>query len=108
MAKTKRAIKEIIKKYKVKLKELGVQADRIILFGSFAKGTAQEHSDIDLILISDDFKKNNLRERIEVLGIASARIMEPIEARGYTHKEIQNVSPLNFISEVIKTGLVIS
>jgi len=35
---------------------------------------------IDLIVISDDFKDINLRERLEILGIAAGRVFEPIKA----------------------------
>jgi helicase len=58
------------------------------LYGSYAKENPREDSDIDLIVISDDFKDMNLRERLEILGIAS-RVFEPIEALGYTSKEIK-------------------
>jgi hypothetical protein len=63
---------------------------KIILYGSYAKGNPREDSDIDLIVISDDFKDMNLRERLEILGIAAGRVFEPtIEALGYTSKEIK-------------------
>ena len=37
----------------------------IILFGSYAKGTATKQSDIDLLFIISDIKDKNLRESIE-------------------------------------------
>lgn len=37
----------------------------IVLFGSYAKGTANKHSDIDLMFIVNDLKDRNLREAIE-------------------------------------------
>lgn len=37
----------------------------IILFGSYTKGKANKHSDIDLIFIVNDLKNKNLRESIE-------------------------------------------
>ncbi len=37
---------------------LGLTFKKVILFGSFAKGTADEWSDIDLLLISDQFTDN--------------------------------------------------
>jgi len=35
--------------------------DKIILFGSYAKGTANEESDIDLFLLKDDLKIDESR-----------------------------------------------
>ncbi len=54
----------------------------------YAKGNLREDSDIDLVVISDDFKNMNLRERLEILGLAAGQVFEPIEALGYTPKEI--------------------
>ena len=87
------------------LKALGVTVERVILFGSFAKGNPRKDSDIDLIIVSEDFRKMNLRQRLEVLGIAAARIMQPVEAKGYTLKEINNPSKPKFLSHILKVGM---
>ena len=105
MAATGQEIKSIVGRYKNMLTRLGIDAERIILFGSYAQGTATDYSDIDLIVISNDFERMNLRERLEILGVAAAKIMKPIEAKGYTSSEITKVSPLNYISEALKTGI---
>lgn len=105
MFKTRQKIKKIVDEYKKTLFGLGIRAERVILFGSFAKGNPKQGSDIDLVVISNDFKKLNLRERLEVLGVAAVRIMKPIEAKGYTLKEIQNASPASFLQEVLMTGV---
>lgn len=100
-------IKEIIAEYKQALKALGVNVERVILYGSHAKGSQREDSDIDLVVISNDFRKMNLRQRLEVLGIAAARIMKPIEARGYTPEEINMVTEASFLKEVLEMGVSI-
>ncbi len=67
-----------------------------------------EDSDIDLIIVSNDFQGMNLRERSEVLGITAARIMKPIEARGYTTQEIKATpSSTNFLKEILTASVVI-
>lgn len=58
------------------------------MYGSYAKGKAREDSDIDLVVISSDFENMNVRERLETLGLAAGNILEPIEALGYTPKEV--------------------
>ena len=98
-------IKEIISQYKSVLRTLGISVDRAILFGSFVNGNARKDSDIDLIVISEDFKKMNLRQRLEVLGIAAVRIMQPIEAQGYTLKEIKSSEKSKFLSHILKVGI---
>ena len=102
MVKTGQQIEEIIKQFKSKLLDLGVVVDRVILFGSYAKGTPREDSDIDLLVVSRDFEGMNLRERLEVLGMASARIMQPIQAKGYTVKEIESTEKDSFLTEVLE------
>ena len=105
MPSTGQKIKKIVSQYKKALLALGIRVERVILFGSFAKGNPRKDSDIDLLVISNDFQKFNLRERLEILGIAAVRIMKPIEAKGYTLKEIQNVAPVSFLQEALVTGI---
>lgn len=100
-------IEEIIKAYKQVLMALGINVERVILYGSYASGNQREDSDIDLVIISKDFRKMNLRERLEVLGIAAARIMEPVEAKGYTPEEIQITQEASFLREVLEMGVSI-
>jgi hypothetical protein len=89
MFKKTRDVKRIIERYRQELKNLNINSKKIILYGSYAKGNPREDSDIDLIVISDDFKDMNVRERLEILGVAAGRVFEPIEALGYTPKEIK-------------------
>ena len=106
MAKETRDITIIIEKYKNELRKLGINPQRTILYGSYAKGEHKEYSDIDVIVISDDFKDMNLRERLEILGLAGGRILEPIEALGYTEDEVKD-SKESFLEEVLKSPSVI-
>ena len=107
MLKAKYKIIETIKEYKKALLKLGIRVERVVLFGSFAKGNPRKDSDIDLVVVSNDFEKLNLRERLELLGVAAVRIMKPIEAKGYTLKEIRNVFPASFLEEALTTGIKI-
>ncbi len=98
-------VKEIIGEYKQVLKKLGINVERVILYGSFARGNQREDSDIDVLIISKDFQNLNLRERLEVLGIAAARIMKPIEAKGYTPEEIKTTLEASFLKEILEVGV---
>ena len=101
-------VREIIKLYKDSLLKCGVIVERFILYGSFAQGNPKEDSDIDLVVVSESFQKMNLRERLEVLGVGAARIMKPIEARGYTPEEIKLAPKISFLSEILKSGINIT
>jgi len=93
---------EILARYKEMLKQLGINPERVIVFGSHARGRAGEHSDIDVVVISEDFSNMNLRERLEILGIAAARIMEPAQAWGYTAEEFDAQREGSFIGDEVK------
>ena len=69
---------------------MNIIPEKIILYGSYKDGNPREDSDIDLIVISENFKEMNLRERLEILGLAAGKIFEPIEALGYTEEEVRN------------------
>ena len=49
----------------------------------------------------------NLRERLEILGLASGRILEPIEALGYTPEEIEHKEE-SFPEEILKAPTLLT
>ncbi len=85
---------------------MGIHPHRFFLFGSQATGTAHEGSDIDLFVVSPDWKNYNDRERFELLGIAAARILKPIQVRGVTPDEIENRELSPFWQEVFETQTI--
>ncbi|MCK5506283.1 MAG: nucleotidyltransferase domain-containing protein [Thermodesulfovibrionia bacterium] len=103
MAKTKREVEDIIERYKAALVELGIVPEDIILYGSYAGGNPREDSDIDLIVISDNFAQMNLRERLETLGLAAGKVFEPIEAIGYTEEELKDTKG-TFLEEILSSS----
>lgn len=104
----RRKIKGIIKRFEAELMKLNIRPQKIIIFGSYASGRPREDSDIDIVVISEDFKDLNLRERLEILGLAAGRVFEPIEALGYTPEEAKNASPVSILSEALTSGIVMS
>ena len=100
-----KAVTDPINKLKEALQQQGIRVSRIILYGSQATGRVEEHSDIDIVVISDDFKGMNILERLETLGLAMAkgRIMEPIEPLGYTEEEFSSKDRGTFIGDEVKT-----
>ncbi|MCL2311699.1 MAG: nucleotidyltransferase domain-containing protein [Firmicutes bacterium] len=86
-------IEEISRYYKI---------DAIILFGSYAKGTNTEDSDIDIAVISSDIKDrfDDMAKLMSLTWNIDVRI-EPHPIRTEEFKE--NETP--FIDEIIKTGV---
>jgi hypothetical protein len=101
MVKTEREVKEIIDRFHKEIERMGVKPRNILLYGSYAGGTPREDSDIDVIVISEDFKNMNLRERLELLGIAAGKVFEPIEALGYTPEEIESHKKETFLETIL-------
>jgi predicted nucleotidyltransferase len=101
-------INKTLKEFKSALEVAGIRVDRIILFGSYARGEAGKESDIDVVVISEDFKGMNLLQRLETIGLAlaKARVMEPIEALGYTRKEFASKSKGTFVGDEVKSESV--
>jgi uncharacterized protein len=102
MAKARTVSKRLVTRFCRELGNMGIDVERVLLFGSYATGSAREGSDIDLLIISSSWAPYNERERLEILGIAAARILEPIQARGATPGEIANNELPVFFQEVLK------
>jgi len=83
----KKTVLRIISNFKKALEERGVKKHKIILFGSWAMEKNQEGSDIDLIVLSDDFLGKTYWERTEIISAAIFEIFEPIEAIAMTFEE---------------------
>ncbi len=103
MDKERLDIQIAIKQYAEALKNQGIHIDKIILFGSQARGDARDNSDIDLLVVSPDFAQMPLYRRFEVLGKALARVMQPIEPLACTPEEMQieKLSEISFLYDVL-------
>ena len=78
----------------------------MILFCSFAHGTQQEGSDIDVVVVSDSFAGMPHWDRIDILSAAICEVWEPIEATAFTQKEWETGTTT--IHEYAKDGALIS
>jgi len=107
MAQTKADVRRVVVRFCQQLEQMGIRSERVLLFGSQAKGTAREGSDIDLVIVSAAWEPYSERERLELLGIAAARILEPVQARGATPEEIaaHRLSP--FLEQVLQEQAVV-
>jgi len=107
MAEANATVRQVVRSFAHELQRMGIDCERVLLYGSQASGTATEGSDIDLIVISPAWAAYSERERLEILGIAAARILEPIQARGATPEEVvtHQISP--FLDQVLRQQAVV-
>ena len=95
-------IMEIVQKYVEKICE-NYKVYAIILFGSYAKGTEHEDSDIDIAIVIDKFKDNIIVEFMKLRKGIDYRI-EPHIIRIKDYKEVSTP----FVKEVIDTGIKVA
>ncbi|MBI2434414.1 MAG: nucleotidyltransferase domain-containing protein [Candidatus Hydrogenedentes bacterium] len=73
------AIIETVKKYLAALPPRGIHSRRAVLYGSHAKGTANEWSDIDLIVLAPEFDGGRPQKKVRELWLARRDADAPIE-----------------------------
>jgi predicted nucleotidyltransferase len=83
----KAAVLTIVSHFGKALEAQNVRPQKIILFGSHSTGTQRPDSDIDLVVISEDFAGKDYWQRIDILSAAICRVFEPIEAVAMTPAE---------------------
>ncbi len=96
----------LIKKYRQVLVKNGIKVEKIILFGSYARGTPKPWSDLDLCIVSRQFGKNDYDESV-LLEKLTTNIDDMIEPHPYNPKDLADpFDPLAY--EINKTGVVFS
>jgi len=78
---------DIVQDFAKALKNSGIHVDKMILFGSYSTGTYHEGSDIDLVVVSDDFVGKDHEDRFEMVLDALYETWQPIEPRMMTVEE---------------------
>ncbi|MBW1869143.1 MAG: nucleotidyltransferase domain-containing protein [Deltaproteobacteria bacterium] len=101
----KAAVMKIISDFGRALEAENIKPQKIILFGSFSAETQRQDSDIDLVVISEDFTGKDYWERIDILSAAIYTVFEPIEAVAMTPVEWQSGDSL--IADYARNGEVV-
>jgi len=83
----KAAVLKIVDRFLEGIKTRGIRPIKLILYGSYVSGTTQDGSDIDLVVISDDFIGKDYWERINIMSDVIYEIFAPIEAVALTQNE---------------------
>ncbi len=78
----------------------------IILFGSYAKGTQTEDSDIDIAIITDDIKTDKFDEEVK-LTLLRRKIDNRIEPHIISISDYEN-DETPFVVEVKNTGIKVA
>ena len=110
MVHRKNSIKKILAQF-IEETRKRIPVEKIILFGSYAKGTPRKTSDIDIAVISPDFAKMNELQRIKLLLECVHKIKYDLpldmETFGYTPEEYENAAYFDFLGVIKNTGKII-
>lgn len=108
-SKIKKRILLIVKDYLQNV-ENKIKVKKAILFGSAAAGKIHRDSDIDLIILSPDFKKMEFMERLILLSRLRRGMKQtaPMDVFGYTPEEFEKLSKeLIILQEAKREGKII-
>lgn len=100
-------IKEIIKKMAGVFKEKKIAVDKIILYGSYAKGNQREHSDVDVAIISPYFKGKKIIEIQAELAALLSKYLSIVEPVGFSSDDFYSTEPETMLGEIKKHGKVL-
>ena len=95
---------ELINRYVDMCNSRNIFFKKVILFGSVAKNTATENSDVDVLLVSDQFSDNTI-ENWKMLAPVTAKLID-IEPHPYPTSFFLKGDP--FLDEIKRAGIEIA
>ena len=98
-------IMESVEKY-VEVVKKKYKVEAIILFGSYAKGTNHEDSDIDIAVVTDDFDGDEFDAQVE-LGLLRWGIDLRIEVHLITVEDYKTIGN-ELVWEIINIGIKVA
>ena len=103
MATNFEAVKQLVENYANDVGDV-FPVDKVVLYGSHAKGTATEQSDIDVCFFLDSFgEKRRVDILKDLLGLMRKYKGVYFEPTVFPTAEMQNDNP--FVKEILRTGV---
>jgi predicted nucleotidyltransferase len=94
----KKAVIEALQFLERCLRDNGLSVSKIVLFGSWALGKGTEESDIDVAIVSEDFRQRTIFERAALTKDAEVmtikRFMIPMDILTLTPEELETEAPV--------------
>jgi len=95
-------IRRIIGQYLTSLRDHGFQIQDAILFGSYASGQANQWSDIDLALVSNEFEGVRFKDKNKIRKITIS-VSTDLEVLPFNPRDFTPSNPL--VKEILDTGI---
>lgn len=98
----------VVKDYLRTLRNNKIAVEKAILYGSQSSNTAHQDSDIDIVIVSEEFGRDYIKEAVQ-LKLLALEINPDIAPRPYSIEDYRNSKPGDFLfDEVIQKGRVVS
>ncbi len=97
----KRVVLRKIQEYADILRENGINVWRLYLFGSFASGAAEEHSDIDLAIFFNQANIDSFHEDLKLMRLRR-QVDLRIEPHAFARSDLKQPDP--FVKEIVTKG----
>jgi predicted nucleotidyltransferase len=97
-------VKKIVKIYADEVRQV-LPVAKVFLYGSYAKGTATEHSDVDICFFLTNLDDEDCIDVLKKLLNLSHKYNLYIEPNVFEVSDLYNDNP--FVKEVLRTGIEI-
>ncbi|MBM4037105.1 MAG: nucleotidyltransferase domain-containing protein [Planctomycetes bacterium] len=97
-----RMIRPTIERYIEALRSHGIQPQKVYLYGSYAKGTPREESDIDLAIVSENLTGDRMDDEFELMCL-TRDVDTRIEPHSFRPEEFTPDDPE--VQDILKTGV---
>ncbi|MEK6682773.1 MAG: nucleotidyltransferase domain-containing protein [Nitrospirota bacterium] len=91
------------------IKHKGIEVEKIVVFGSYARGEERKGSDLDIIIVSRDFENKDIFERVEIVSGLHRELVEktmmPADIMYYSPTEWEEGRSL-IINQAKEEGIV--
>lgn len=84
-----------------------IKVDRVILYGSYGYGVPREDSDFDIAVVSENFERMSMLDKIELFSKAAIVIDSRIELKGFSKREFLNTEESSFLKMIKDRGKVV-
>lgn len=98
-------VEEVVNKFIAALKQ-HIHVQKVILFGSYAKGNPRPWSDIDIAVISPDFHGGTEEDHM-LLAKTARGVTSQIEAIPYLPDDLEKCDPRSFEADILRNGKVL-
>lgn len=99
-----RPVIKMVRKFVAALIKEGIPVDKIVLYGSYAKGKQRPDSDIDVAVVSSSFGKDRVEEGMRLFRIAG-EIDPRLEPVPISVESYKNDTWVPLIYEIRKNGI---